>query len=212
MRWSCLAVAMLGLLPSPAAAQAAPKKPNVLFIVADDLAAYAIGAYGNKQVRTPNLDRLAAQSVRFDQAFCNSPVCTASRQSFLTGRYPRTVGVTQLKTALPATENTLAKLLARAGYRTAAIGKMHFNSDLKHGFEYRLDLPDFRKWLKQKGATPLPKDVEFLPQWRPFKDPGASGSTPTAGPTPPAMWTWPAPTSPMKRFATSGSTGTNHSF
>src|SRR3954454_12759452 len=129
MRWSCFAAALAALLPSPAIAQDAPRKPNVLFIVADDLAAYAVGAYGNKHVRTPNLDRLAAQGVRFDQAFCNSPVCTASRQSFLTGRYPRTVGVTQLRTALPASETTLATLLAKGGYRTAAVGKMHFNSD-----------------------------------------------------------------------------------
>jgi choline-sulfatase len=170
MRWFCLA-ALAALLPSPAIAQDAPRKPNVLFIIADDLAAHAVGAYGNQLVRTPNLDKLAAAGVRFDQAFCNSPVCTASRQSFLTGRYPRTVGVTQLRTALPASETTLATLLAKAGYRTAAIGKMHFNSDLKHGFEHRLDLPDYRQWLKQKGPTPLPKDVEFLPQWRPFKDP-----------------------------------------
>src|SRR3954454_17564542 len=128
MRWSCFAAALAALLPSPAIAQDAPRKPNVLFIVADDLAAHAVGAYGNKQVRTPNLDRLAAAGVRFNNAFCNSPVCTASRQSFLTGRYPRTVGVTQLRTALPGTEDTLAKMLKRAGYATAAIGKMHFNS------------------------------------------------------------------------------------
>src|SRR5262249_6631075 len=148
MRWLCFAVALLGLVPLPVNAQNTTRKPNVLFIVADDLAPYVLGAYGNRQVRTPNLDKLAAQGVRFEQAFCNAPVGTASRQSFLTGRYPRTVGVTHLRPALPASDLPLAKPLARAGYRPAAIGKMHFNSDLTHGFEHRLDLPDYRKWLK----------------------------------------------------------------
>src|SRR3954466_12495306 len=98
---------------------------NVLWICADDHAPYVMGAYGNRQARTPNLDRLAASGMRFDRAYCNSPVCTASRQSFLTGRYPRTIGVTQLSTALPDAEITLAELLKDAGYATASIGKMH---------------------------------------------------------------------------------------
>ncbi len=165
-------LALVGAALAPHAAVAAPpRRPNVLLIVADDHAAYACGAYGNKQVRTPNIDRLAASGMRFDQAFCNSPVCTASRQSFLTGRYPRTLGVTQLRTALPATENTLAKMLKQGGYATAAIGKMHFNSNLKHGFDVRLDTPDHRRRLKEKGAKPLPPGVAVLPPWRPFKDP-----------------------------------------
>ena len=149
---------------------AQPKKPNVLIICGDDHAAYVMGAYGNKLVRTPNLDRLAASGMRFDRAYCSSPVCTPSRQSFLTGRYPRTIGVTQLPTPLPEAEETLADLLKRAGYRTAAIGKMHFNSTLKHGFDVRLDIPDHRKWLDAKGKRPPPEGVDVLPAWKPFKD------------------------------------------
>src|SRR5579872_6947006 len=130
------------VLLSPLTIQAeAPKAPNVLWICADDLAAYVCGAYGNTIVKTPNLDRLADGGMRFDRAYCNSPVCTASRQSFLTGQYPRTLGVTQLKTALPDSTLTLPKMLAGDAHRydTAAIGKMHFNSNLKHGFDMRLD-------------------------------------------------------------------------
>src|SRR5258708_2710775 len=97
------------------------RRPNVLWIIADDHAAYVYGAYGNTRVRTPNLDRLAAQGMRFDRAYCNSPVCTASRQSLLTGRYPRSLGVTQLQTPLPEDTVTLARLLKDAGYDTAAI-------------------------------------------------------------------------------------------
>src|SRR6266567_4396051 len=107
MRLPCLTTTALLLACGPACADA-PKPPNILWICADDHAAYVCGAYGNKIVRTPNLDRLAAGGMRFDRAYCNSPVCTASRQSFLTGRYPRTIGVTQLQTALPEGEPTLA--------------------------------------------------------------------------------------------------------
>jgi arylsulfatase A-like enzyme len=151
--------------------RAAATRLNVLWICADDHAAYVLGAYGNSHVHTPNLDRLAATGMRFDRAYCNSPVCTASRQSFITGRYPRTIGVTQLKTPLPAHERTLAELLKSSGYRTAAIGKMHFNSRLTHGFDTRFDLEDHRNVLAARGEKRLPENVAVLPPWKPFKDP-----------------------------------------
>jgi arylsulfatase A-like enzyme len=149
------------------------RRPNVLWIVADDHAAYVTGCYGNPVVRTPNIDRLASTGVRFDRAYCNSPVCTASRQSFLTGRYPRTVGVTLLTTPFPEEELTLADLLGAAGYETASFGKMHFNNTLKHGFEHRLDLPDWNRALQARGRTPLPDGTEVLPPWKPFRDPAS---------------------------------------
>jgi arylsulfatase A-like enzyme len=150
---------------------AGPRRPNVLWICADDHAPYVCGAYGNKIVHTPNLDRLAAEGMRFDRAYCNSPVCTASRQSFLCGRYPRTLGVTLLQTPLPAGEQTLATALRGAGYDTAAIGKMHFNSNLTHGFDLRIDVPQHRRYLKEHAPRPLPPDVKVQPPWRPFRDP-----------------------------------------
>lgn len=148
--------------------------PNVLLIMGDDHApyvygAYAYGAYGNGVVRTPNLDRLASEGMRFVRAYCNSPVCTASRQSLLTGRYPRTVGVTQLRTALPSHETTMAEWFRQAGYDTGAIGKMHFNSNLSHGFQVRIDRPEHNAYLKQKGVTPIPEGIEVLGPWRPFQ-------------------------------------------
>lgn len=150
----------------------AAERPNVLIICADDHAPYVCGAYGNQQVHTPNIDRLAAEGMRFDRAYCNSPVCTASRQSFLTGRYPRTIGVTQLKTALPEGEVTLAELLSAAGYHTRALGKMHFNSRLLHGFEQHVDVAAHRAFLRRNGgAKPIPADVAVLGKWRPFRDP-----------------------------------------
>ncbi|REK08451.1 MAG: DUF4976 domain-containing protein [Planctomycetota bacterium] len=144
--------------------------PNVLVICSDDHAAYVTGAYDNDQVRTPNIDRLAAGGIRFLRAYCNAPVCTASRQSFLTGRYPRTIGVTLLQTPLPESEVTMAETLRLAGFDTASIGKMHFNSNLKHGFDLRVDMPEYRQWLKtQPPEQAITGSVQ--PKWRPFRDP-----------------------------------------
>jgi choline-sulfatase len=146
-------------------------RPNVLVIVADDHAAYVCGAYGNRKVQTPNLDRLAHTGVRFTHAYVNCPMCTPSRQSLLTGRLPHSIGVTQLRTALSDDKLTLADLLKEQGYATAAIGKMHFNSQLHHGFDLRLDLRDHETYLKEHLPRSAPEDIGVLPVWRPFKDP-----------------------------------------
>jgi arylsulfatase A-like enzyme len=167
--WACLAV-VLGLGGLTASADP-PRRLNVLWICADDHAAYVIGAYGNHRARTPNIDRLAASGIRFDRAFCASPVCTAARDSFITGRYPRTIGVTQLKTPLPEREQTLAHVLKQAGYETGAIGKMHFNSEHTYGFDLRRDLGFYDKTLAARGKQPIPADMSVQPKWRPFKDP-----------------------------------------
>src|SRR5689334_444928 len=81
---------LLGILLMLAAgASAAPTtRPNVLFIISDDLSTLALPAYGNSVVHTPNIDRLAARSVRFDRAYCQYPLCLPSRNSFLSGRRP----------------------------------------------------------------------------------------------------------------------------
>lgn len=172
-QWATIVGLFLSVaVPAATAALAAEKdRPNVLWLVADDHAAYVTGCYGNTKVRTPNLDALAASGMRFDRAYCNAPVCTASRQSFLTGRYPRSVGVTLLGTPLSESEVTLAEMLRDAGYDTASFGKMHFNSNLTHGFDLRLDRGDHAKMLRQRGPQPLPAAVEVLPPWKPFQDP-----------------------------------------
>ncbi len=103
------------------------RPPNLLFLMADDHARYVLGCEGNTKAITPNLDRLASEGTRCGRHYCNSPVCTPSRQSIFTGQLPHSAGVTVLSTPLSEEKPTLAKQLAGHGYDTAVFGKMHFN-------------------------------------------------------------------------------------
>src|SRR5215510_3914804 len=90
---AALAAAALGLLPAAAHA-GTPKRYNIISICTDDQARWGVGAYGNKEVKTPNMDRLAREGAKFLNAFVTTPVCSPSRASFLTGRWGTQVGIT----------------------------------------------------------------------------------------------------------------------
>lgn len=146
---------------------------NVIFIVGDDHSAEVIGAYGNRQVRTPNLDKMAARGVIFDKAYVSSPVCAPSRQSLITGRYPHATGVSLLTSSFPENQVTIADYLTPKGYKTALIGKNHFNNQLNHGFELKIERKDYEKQLALHPPQALPDTVKVRPPWKPFKDPAA---------------------------------------
>ncbi|MDB6149233.1 MAG: sulfatase [Chthoniobacter sp.] len=105
---------------------ASPKKPNVLFIAVDDLKP-VLGCYGDKMVKSPNIDRLAARGMIFERAYCNQAVCSPSRNALMTGRRPQSLGIydlgTNFRKAAPDTI-TLAQHFQKAGYRTEALGKI----------------------------------------------------------------------------------------
>ena len=151
------------------------RKPNLLYIIADDHAGYVLGADGNPRAATPNLDRLASQGTRFAANYCNSPVCTPSRQSILTGQLPHSSGVSVLSTPLDESKPTLAKNLDASGYSTAVFGKMHFNRPGTpgiHGFQtaYTEDVVG-KLWLEDVGPANVPEGIHTKPPWHPFKDP-----------------------------------------
>ncbi|MBS0264320.1 MAG: sulfatase-like hydrolase/transferase [Planctomycetes bacterium] len=165
--------------PGPAGASETPHATNstsaaplnIVWICSDDFTPDVCGAYGNRQVATPHLDRLASQGLRFDRAFATAPLSTPSRQSFWTGRYPRSIGVTMSRTPLPADEVTLPVLLRNQGYEIAAFGKTHFYAARRHEFDVCRDWTEYQACLDQQGLQPLPRDKQTLGTWRPFRDP-----------------------------------------
>lgn len=104
----------------------ATERPNILWYCADQQRHDSIHALGNASIHTPNLDRLAENGVAFSQAYCQSPICTPSRASFLTGRYPATHQVHRNGNAyFPDSEVLVTRLLADAGYDCGLVGKLH---------------------------------------------------------------------------------------
>ena len=103
------------------------RQPNILWICTDQQRWDTLGCYGNSFVRTPNIDALAAGGALFERCFSQSPVCTPSRASFLTGRYPRTTRCRQNGQDIPEDEVLVTKLLADAGYRCGLSGKLHLS-------------------------------------------------------------------------------------
>ena len=113
-------------------------KPNILLIMSDQHSKHVLSCYGNKIVRTPNLDRLAAEGIRFTDAYCPAPLCVPSRMSFMTARTPSRNRVWTNKNILNSETPTWAHLMRLAGYDTALIGRMHFEGpDQRHGFDER---------------------------------------------------------------------------
>lgn len=115
------------------------KRPNILFLMADQMTASRLPFYGHKVVKTPNLSRLAEEGVVFDSAYCNSPLCAPSRFTLMAGQLPSRIGGYDNAGDFPADTPTFAHYLRDAGYLTALSGKMHFcGPDQLHGFEERL--------------------------------------------------------------------------
>lgn len=148
------------------------RPPNILWYCTDQQRWDTIGALGNPHVSTPTLDRLAAEGLAFTHAHCQSPICTPSRASFLTGRYPSAIGVnTNGNTHFPRHERLVTRRLADAGYDCGLIGKLHLagayygreprTDDGYRFFRYshapRDDWPhghDYADWVRARGADP----------------------------------------------------------
>jgi arylsulfatase A-like enzyme len=123
----------------------ADRRPNFVFVMADDHAAHAISAYGSRINETPGIDRLAAEGMRFDACFCTNSICSPSRATILTGTYNHVNGVTTLDAPFDARLPTFPAMLREAGYQTALVGKWHLGHGGIHdptGFDYWTVLPD----------------------------------------------------------------------
>jgi arylsulfatase A-like enzyme len=116
-----------------------PRRPNILFLLSDDHAAHAIGAYGSVVNATPHIDAIGDSGVRFDNLFATNSLCAPSRASLLTGAYSHVNGVSTLDTYIDASQPTFVSALRDAGYRTAFVGKWHMGDGAGHdpqGFDY----------------------------------------------------------------------------
>jgi arylsulfatase A-like enzyme len=167
----------------------AAEKPNIIIILADDLGYGDLGCYGHPSIRTPNLDRMAAEGIRFTDFYATAEVCTPSRAALLTGRYPIRSGMCNDRFrvlrrialgGLPAEEITLAEALKEQGYATGMVGKWHLGNyenviahhPMRHGFDFYFGLPHSNDMnptpAAPKGATArLDQDPEWwaAPLW-----------------------------------------------
>jgi arylsulfatase A-like enzyme len=141
---------LLGCQTRPAAVPR--RRPNLVFVFADQWRAEAAGYAGNKNVRTPNLDRLAAESVNFKNAVSCCPVCSPYRASLLTGQYPLTHGVFLNDVLLKDDAVSIAQAYRHAGYKTGYIGKWHLDGNQRSAFIPRERRQGFEFW-KAMGCT-----------------------------------------------------------
>ena len=143
------------VLPDTESQDMTAKQPNFLVIMADFMGALSLPAYGNRIAKTPNLTNLAQESVVFDNAYCNFPLCAPSRASMLSGLLPSETGVFDNGAEFPASIPTLNHYLRQLGYRCELSGKMHFvGPDQLHGYDERLT------------TDVVPADFGWMPPWR----------------------------------------------
>ncbi|MBC7924856.1 MAG: sulfatase-like hydrolase/transferase, partial [Bryobacteraceae bacterium] len=146
----------------------APNRPNILLILADDLAAWMTGCYGNRDIQTPNIDTLARGGIRFANGFVCTPICSASRATLFSGRVPKQHGIEDFLTDAPiadppqgqkaapesfAKEILLSDVLAQAGYDCGYVGKWHMGNDEKpgHGNRYTYTMKGGARGYRDPG-------------------------------------------------------------
>jgi arylsulfatase A-like enzyme len=170
----CLGLLAL-LLLSVSYGWAANARPNLVAIVTDDQGRWALGAYGNKEIHTPNLDRIAREGALFTRAFTNTPVCSPSRATYMSGRYPTEVKITdwinpaEAKAGTGLRATTWPSVLQKHGYRTGLFGKWHLG-DRPEFHPTKLGFDRFVGFLGG-GTVTMNPSLEIDGQDRPFKGP-----------------------------------------
>jgi N-sulfoglucosamine sulfohydrolase len=167
-----LRLSLASLFLSPALTLAAPQQPNILFVLSDDQSAAHVACYGNPDVQTPNIDRLAKEGIRFERAYVASPQCVPSRASLMTGRSPVAIDMTRFSAPLPAEYKVYPEILRSAGYFSGVAGRTYHLDGGRSAASRRLydekhleTFPDRLDFVKSTGERP-----EMLAQYEEFLD------------------------------------------
>ncbi|PYT05956.1 MAG: sulfatase [Acidobacteria bacterium] len=168
-----IAIVLTGWWLPAARGSAQQRRPNIIFIYADDMGYGDLGCYGAKAIKTPNIDHMAAEGLRLTSFYSVSPICTPSRAALMTGRYAARMGIDQMqlrnvlfptdKTGLPQSETTVARALKDRGYATACIGKWHLgrvspHRPIDHGFDYYFGIP----YSNDMSPTPIMRNGDVI--------------------------------------------------
>lgn len=140
-------------------------RPNIILFIADDISAEDIGCYGDPVAKTPVMDRMAREGIRFTNAYVTTSSCSPSRCSILSGRYPHNTGAAELHMPLPPEVLTFAELLHEAGYYTAHAGKWHMGDAAKRGFDL---IQEGNKLNGDGGEARWVSTLQARPKDRPF--------------------------------------------
>lgn len=138
------------------------KKPNFIIFIGDDIGWNDVGAYGHPNIRTPNIDKLANDGIKFTNAFLTISSCSPSRSSILTGRYPHNTGAGELHQPLPVDQVMFVRLLKDAGYYTASAGKWHLGQSAKVNFNV------VKERSEDSGCAEWVEVLQNRPQDKPF--------------------------------------------
>ncbi|MFC4870713.1 sulfatase [Negadavirga shengliensis] len=139
--------------------------PNMVMIIADDIGWDDMGCYGNQVVKTPNMDRMALEGVRFDNFYLTTSSCSPSRTSIISGRYPHNTGAAELHTPLPESILTFTQVLKEGGYFTAQSGKWHMGPAARNSFDL---IYDKREEIGDGGEDKWLATLQERPKEKPF--------------------------------------------
>ncbi len=156
---------LVSILLMGATALFAKQRPNFIVFIADDVSWNDLGCYGNRDVQTPNINKLAARGIRFDNAYLTASSCSPSRNSIMTGRYPHNTGAAELHTEPPMEMLSLAELLKKNGYHTVSSGKFHMGQYARRGFDI---VQENRKEIGGGGEASWVESLQKRPQDKPF--------------------------------------------
>jgi arylsulfatase A-like enzyme len=138
----------------------AADRPNVLVVLSDDHSVPHVGCYGNKDIKTPNLDRFAGEGMRFDRAYVTCPQCVPSRASIMTGRSPVAIQMTRFAAPLPAEVPIFPELLKAAGYYAGVAGRTYH---LDGPGAARMP-PEMQRAFEKYGLVTFPKRLDYVKQ------------------------------------------------